>query len=76
VSACLTCRAGLHQLLDQRRQVTAPVRRRPRALAGEWPAVKGFVTQRLDFALYAVTPQGQPRTEWPTGRTGFEVALA
>jgi hypothetical protein len=41
-----------------------------------WPAVKGFVTQKLDFALYAVTPQGQLRTEWPTGRTGFEVALA
>ncbi len=41
-----------------------------------WPALRGFVTQRLDFALYAVTPHGAPRTEWPKGRTGFEVALA
>jgi hypothetical protein len=41
-----------------------------------WPAVKGFVTQKLDFALYAVTPHTAPRTQWPKGRTGFEVALA
>ncbi len=41
-----------------------------------WPAVKGFMTQKLDFALYGVTPSSAPRTEWPKGRTGFEVALA
>jgi hypothetical protein len=41
-----------------------------------WPALKGLLTQKLDFALYAVTPQRQSRTEWPQGRTGFEVALA
>lgn len=41
-----------------------------------WPAVKGFLTQKLDFALYGVTPASAPRTEWPKGPTGFEVALA
>jgi hypothetical protein len=41
-----------------------------------WPAVKGFMTQKLDFALYGVTPSSAPRDAWPTGRTGFEVALA
>lgn len=41
-----------------------------------WPAVKGFMVQNLDFLLYAVTPASSPRTEWPKGRTGFEVSLA
>lgn len=41
-----------------------------------WPAVKGFMTQKLDFALYGVTPASAPRTAWPKGPTGFEVALA
>jgi len=34
------------------------------------------MTQKLDFALYAVTPPSAPRTQWPKGQTGFEVALA
>ncbi len=41
-----------------------------------WPALKGFVVQKLDFELYGVTPHSAPRVEWPKGRTGFEVALA
>jgi len=41
-----------------------------------WAALKGFMVQKLDFALYGVTPASAPRTAWPTGPTGFEVALA
>lgn len=41
-----------------------------------WPAVKGFMVQKLDFILFGVTPASSPRTSWPAGRTGFEVALA
>lgn len=40
------------------------------------PALKGFLTQRLNFTLFGVTPASQSRQQWPTGRTGFEIALA
>jgi hypothetical protein len=39
------------------------------------PALKGFLLRRLDFHLYAVTPASRPRDTFPTGRTGFEIAL-
>jgi hypothetical protein len=39
-------------------------------------ALKGFITQKLAFQLYAVTSSSRARTEWPTGRPGFEMALA
>lgn len=39
-------------------------------------ALSGFMVRSLDFGLYAVTPASAPRTDWPRGRTGFEVALA
>lgn len=40
------------------------------------PALKGFMTQKLGFTLFAVTPSKVSRTAWPEGRTGFEIALA
>jgi hypothetical protein len=40
------------------------------------PALKGFLTQRLGFTLFGVTPARIARQVWPAGRTGFEVALA
>jgi hypothetical protein len=40
------------------------------------PALRGFMTQKLGFTLFAVTPAKVSRTEWPRGRTGFEIALA
>lgn len=39
------------------------------------PALKGFLQRRLDFHLYAVTPASRPRDHFPSGRTGFELAL-
>lgn len=40
------------------------------------PALAGFVVRRLGFHLYAVTSSAKPRTDWPAGRPGFEMALA
>lgn len=40
------------------------------------PALAGFTAQRLDFQLFAVSPASDSRTDWPAGRTGFEIALA
>lgn len=40
------------------------------------PALAGFVVRRLPFHLYAVTSSAKPRTDWPSGRPGFEMALA
>jgi hypothetical protein len=40
------------------------------------PALRGFFTRRLPFHLYAVTSSDHPRTDFPAGRTGFEIALA
>ncbi|WNG40962.1 hypothetical protein F0U61_50150 [Archangium violaceum] len=40
------------------------------------PALEGFFQRRLDFHLYAVTPASAAREHFPTGRTGFEMALA
>ncbi len=40
------------------------------------PALRGFRAQRLGFTLFAVTPAKTSRTEWPLGRTGFEISLA
>jgi hypothetical protein len=40
------------------------------------PALKGFFTRTLPFHLYAVTSSDHPRTDFPPGRTGFEIALA
>jgi hypothetical protein len=40
------------------------------------PALKGFMARRLDFQLFGVTPASVSRTAWPSGRTGFEIALA
>lgn len=40
------------------------------------PSLKGFITRRLPFHLYAVTTSQRARTEWPAGRPGFEMALA
>lgn len=39
-------------------------------------ALKGLITQKLAFQLYAVTSSARARTEWPAGRPGFEMALA
>ena len=39
-------------------------------------ALKGFVVRRIGFHLYAVTSSATPRTDWPAGRPGFEMALA
>jgi hypothetical protein len=39
-------------------------------------ALRGFVVRRLPFHLYGVTSSERPRTEWPGGRPGFELALA
>ena len=40
------------------------------------PALRGFMTQKLGFTLFAVTPAKVSRTAWQRGRTGFEIALA
>jgi hypothetical protein len=40
------------------------------------PALKGFFVRGLPFHLYAVTSSDHPRTNFPIGRTGFEIALA
>lgn len=40
------------------------------------PALRGFMTRRLGFTLFGVTPARVARTTWQPGRTGFEVALA
>ena len=40
------------------------------------PALDGFFQRRLPFHLYAVTPASAPREHFPSGRTGFEMALA
>ncbi len=40
------------------------------------PALRGFRAQRLGFTLFAVTPAKTSRTQWPRGRTGFEISLA
>lgn len=40
------------------------------------PALKGLIVRRLAFHLYAVTSSARARSEWPSGRTGFEMALA
>jgi len=40
------------------------------------PALAGFFTRSLAFQLFAVTPSRIRRTEFPPGRTGFEIALA
>lgn len=40
------------------------------------PALKGFLARKLEFQLFGVTPAAVSRTEWPAGRTGFEIALA
>jgi hypothetical protein len=40
------------------------------------PALRPFSLLGLDFHLYAVTRAAEPRTRWPEGRTGFEIALA
>jgi hypothetical protein len=39
-------------------------------------ALNGFAVQRLGFHLYGVSPSEAPRAEWPSGRPGFEIALA
>jgi hypothetical protein len=39
-------------------------------------ALHGFMTRRLDFHLYSVTPAGEPAPDVGPGRTGFEMALA
>lgn len=39
-------------------------------------ALRGFIVRRLPFHLYAVTASDRARTEWPSGRPGFEMALA
>lgn len=39
-------------------------------------ALRGFMTRRLGFSLYGVTPASVARTTWQPGRTGFEMALA
>lgn len=38
--------------------------------------LSGFMARRLDFQLFGVTPASVARTQWPAGRTGFEIALA
>ncbi len=40
------------------------------------PASKGFFARALPFHLYAVTRAELARTEFPAGRTGFEICLA
>ncbi|HEX5754568.1 MAG TPA: hypothetical protein VFZ09_50760 [Archangium sp.] len=40
------------------------------------PALAGFFQRKLDFHLYAVTPASMAREHFPSGRTGFEMALA
>jgi hypothetical protein len=40
------------------------------------PALKSFMARRLGFTLFGVTPASLARTNWPPGRTGFEIALA
>ena len=40
------------------------------------PATKGFLVRRLPFRLFAVTSGRNRRAQWPTGRPGFEMALA
>lgn len=40
------------------------------------PALAGFMARKLEFQLFGVTPAAVSRTEWPAGRTGFEIALA
>jgi hypothetical protein len=37
---------------------------------------RGFVVRRMPFHLYAVTSSQRRRSTWPTGRCGFEMALA
>lgn len=39
-------------------------------------ALRGFFVRGLPFHLYAVTSSDDPRTDFPIGRTGFEIALA
>lgn len=39
-------------------------------------ALVGLMARRLDFQLFGVTPASERRTNWPSGRTGFEIALA
>jgi hypothetical protein len=39
------------------------------------PALRAFATRELAFHLYAVTSANAPRTEFPPGRVGFEIAL-
>jgi len=39
-------------------------------------ALRGFFVRSLSFHLYAVTSSDRPRTNFPIGRTGFEIALA
>lgn len=39
-------------------------------------ALRGFFVRSLSFHLYAVTSSNHPRTDFPIGRTGFEIALA
>jgi len=40
------------------------------------PALRGFCRRALAFHLYAVTSSSAPRTVYPRGRPGFEMALA
>ena len=40
------------------------------------PALRGFFVRSLSFHLCAVTSRDHPRTDFPVGRTGFEIALA
>jgi len=40
------------------------------------PALRGFITQRVDFHLYVVTRADLPAIDLPPGRPGFEMALA
>jgi len=40
------------------------------------PALKGFMSRRLHFTLFGVSPASVARTDWQAGRTGFEIALA
>lgn len=40
------------------------------------PALRGFLTRRLSFHLYTVTPADAPAPDTGPGRPGFEMALA
>lgn len=39
-------------------------------------ALRGFIVQRLAFELFVVTAADDVRTQWPSGKPGFELALA